>query len=142
MIKNPHIAELVDAYLLDALEPHERERVAQHLESCEACQAEFARGEARLRTLRALPPVEVSSDLLSATEQRLAAAWSAHDSDSSPASTSFPRSAWERDPRCSASPASGHDVERQSGRSHAERGNELKPQQRSRTTKWLFGTFA
>ncbi|MBC7816464.1 MAG: DUF1559 domain-containing protein, partial [Planctomycetaceae bacterium] len=34
------------------------------------------------------------------------------------------------------------DVERQSGRSHAERGNELKPQQRSRTTKWLFGTFA
>jgi uncharacterized protein YfaS (alpha-2-macroglobulin family) len=74
-----HVAELVDAFLLDALKAHEHERVVRHLETCAACQAELANAEARLRTLKALPAVEVSSELLAATEAKLAVAWREED---------------------------------------------------------------
>ena len=126
---NPHIPELVDAYLLDALESHERERVARHLESCEACQEEFARAETRLRTLKALPAVEVSAELLSATEQRLADVWQTHDALVKLGSTQEGQRV-----------AAVRQQERASLRFEASENQIQK--QRSRTTKWLFGTFA
>ncbi len=129
MSHNFHIAELIDAYLLDALELHERERVAQHLETCAECQAEFARAEARLRMLKALPSVEVSDELLAATEQRLADTWHTHDSLVRLGDTQEGR-------RVTAV------RQQEEGRLRFEASDTKTKPQSSRTTKWLFGTFA
>ena len=53
-----HCRELIGGYVLDALEPAEREQVRMHLESCEPC----AREHAELATLPALLDAADSAD--------------------------------------------------------------------------------
>ena len=124
-----HIAELVDAYLLDALELSEKERVARHLESCAECQAEFANAEARVRTLKALSAVEVSAELLAATEGRLVETWQNHDALVQLGPTKEGRRV-----------AVLHQNEVVWLK--YEEDNKQVQQQRARTMKWLFGSFA
>jgi len=53
-----HCRELIGGYVLDALEPAEREQVRMHIETCELC----AREHAELATLPALLDVADSAD--------------------------------------------------------------------------------
>jgi len=53
-----HCRELIGGYVLDALEPAERDQVRRHLETCEPC----AREHAELATLPALLDVADSAD--------------------------------------------------------------------------------
>lgn len=64
-----HISDLVDAYALGALEPHEVETVESHLEGCAACRilATEARGTAQLLLFAAPlvePPLSLRSRVL------------------------------------------------------------------------------
>ena len=53
-----HCRDLIGGYVLDALEPAEREQVRMHIETCEPC----AREHAELATLPALLDVADSAD--------------------------------------------------------------------------------
>jgi anti-sigma factor RsiW len=68
----PEIEELIGAYALDAVEPHERELVEQHLAVCARCRAELAdhREVAALLAYDGKPaPTDVWNRILSSLEE-------------------------------------------------------------------------
>src|SRR5690349_21510681 len=52
-----HVDDLVDAYILDALEPDEVDFVESHLEGCEGCRALVAEARATRDALLMAPPL-------------------------------------------------------------------------------------
>jgi anti-sigma-K factor RskA len=65
------ILELLPLYVLDGLEPAERDRVAAHLADCPTCQAEAGRLEALVSTVAAsVPPREPNPALRARVLQR------------------------------------------------------------------------
>ena len=86
-----HVIDLLPAYVLEALTDEETSRVAEHLASCQSCQAEYhdlqmVADEIPLALVQTAPPARVKEQLMRSVHSRLVKT----------APSSLPTSLWQR----------------------------------------------
>ena len=72
MSTDDHALNYVDAYLHGALDSSLAFRVERHCEECPTCRVAMAEARARFATLKAIPGMEASQELIQKTEARIA----------------------------------------------------------------------
>ncbi len=66
-----HVRDLLSSYIDDRVEPEDRERIARHLASCEACRADLGALQQAVGLLHSLPPVPAPDGLRAAIRLRV-----------------------------------------------------------------------